>query len=220
MTEERESETAINVDGGMAMSYRLPQGRMLRIQRALGWTLHCDGGVVHLTQQGDARDIVLGAGGAAALATNGRVLLDAHGDAHLRLAPPALRRDGLCIGWRAVDVLRPAVVPVVRLLAARRHGATAPELPLSYEAVFRDPRLLENLVARAHRERNEAIAAAFAGVLLVAARGGVVACRSFVRISCAVAQKVKQMAAGPRLQLPSVAETFAARIFLRSRTWH
>ena len=88
MTEERESETAINVDGGMAMSYRLPQGRMLRIQRALGWTLHCDGGVVHLTQQGDARDIVLGAGGAAALATNGRVLLDAHGDAHLRLAPP------------------------------------------------------------------------------------------------------------------------------------
>jgi len=35
---------------------------MIRIQRARGWTVYCEYGAVLLTQEGDVRDYVLGAG--------------------------------------------------------------------------------------------------------------------------------------------------------------
>ena len=214
------------------MEYRLPQGRMLRIQRARGWTLHCVEGIILLTQQGDSRDYVLRAGGSVALDTGGRVLLDAHGDARLRLASPAALS-----AWSGAAPSRPVTVPVVRLLAARCHGSdNVPDLlhagapliphdsvPLTYSQMRRDPRLVEALMAHAHREQGDmmacclmsaarAIRRVVAGALL-ASVGGV------ARLIRLVAGALKRILSGMRPQLPSVAETFAARVLLRSRQW-
>lgn len=207
----------------LATGYRLPQGRMLRIQRALGWVLHCDDGAIHLTQQGDARDIVLRAGAALVLNTNGRVVLDAHGDARLRLAPPAAA--AIRAGWRRLLLLPAAASsasPVVRLLAAHRHGvAPASGLPPTYDAVFRaqpdGSRLLDVLVARAHHERSEMIAATLVAAMSAVASIGVGAVRGVFRIGVVAGLA---LCARLRLQLPSLAETFAARVLLRTRMWH
>lgn len=190
--------------------YQLASGRLLRVHRARGWTVYCEYGELLLTQEGDVRDFVLRAGDRIGIHTHGRVLVEAFGGSGLRLmqAKP-------CHG-----PARSPGRPVVRLVPARagaafdRHaGRCAAMGPLTYERVFRSPRLLEQLVERARRERGALLAAcaaaALAGVAGLALRAG--------RLSAGLVRGVGGAAAGLRPRLPSLQETFAALVFLRSR---
>ena len=69
-------------------TYSLPAGRLMRVERAHGWTVQCERGRLVVTQAGDAEDHELGAGERLVLATDGRVLVGADCDATFTLRPP------------------------------------------------------------------------------------------------------------------------------------
>lgn len=185
--------------------YDLPAGRMMRVQRARGWTVYCEFGELLLTQEGDARDFVLRAGERTWINTHGRVLVEATCGAKLRL----MKMGEAPLGRPVVRVL-----PRRASAALDRHAGRCAELgPLNYERVFRNPRLMERLVARAHCERDAlmaaCVAAAFKGGLRLSVKAG--------HAVMAAAGALARAAAGLRPQLPSLHETFAALVFLRSR---
>lgn len=69
----------------------LKSRQMLKVRRGSGHTIVCHNGSVWLTQHGDGRDIVLGAGESFALDRNGLALVQALEQSAISIAPPALR---------------------------------------------------------------------------------------------------------------------------------
>ncbi len=69
----------------------LKSHQLLKVRRGSGHTIVCHNGSVWLTQQGDGRDIVLGAGESFALDRNGVALVQALEQSAVSIAPPALR---------------------------------------------------------------------------------------------------------------------------------
>lgn len=57
----------------------VPRGGTVRLQGRVGQRLECLGGTLWITQDGDPRDVVIGAGEAFDLDRNGRVLASALG---------------------------------------------------------------------------------------------------------------------------------------------
>ena len=186
--------------------YDLPAGRLMRVQRARGWAVYCEFGELLLTQEGDARDFVMKAGERAFINTHGRVLVESSCGSRLRLLPPA-PVDAASLGR-----------PVVRLLRQREGAGAAPGCaanpgPLTYARVSSEPRLMEQLVAQARRERNALIAACLAA----GAKAAAGLAKQAVRLAIFAARSSQRFLAGLRPRLPSLHETFSARIFLRSR---
>ena len=195
--------------------YDLPAGRMLRIQRARGWAVYCEYGELLLTQEGDSRDFIVNPGDRVFINSHGRVLVEAAGmgreGARLRLLRPARRE--LPLGPPVIRLVRPFQAQASAAL--NRHAERCAGLgPLNYERVFRSPRLMEKLVACAHCERDALIAsyavAVFEGGARLAAQAG--------RWVVAVAAALTRFVQGLRPRLPSLQETFAALMFLRSRS--
>lgn len=65
--------------------------QMLKVRRGSGHTIVCHKGSVWLTQPGDGRDIVLGAGESFALDRNGVALVQALEQSAISIAAPSLR---------------------------------------------------------------------------------------------------------------------------------
>jgi len=124
------------------LDYDLPAGRMLRIQRARGWTVYCEYGQLLLTQEGDSRDFIMNPGDRVFINSHGRVLAEAAGmgreGARLRLLRP-VRRE-LPLGPPVVRLVKPSGANAGAALNchAERCAGLA---PLSYERVFRRLRL-------------------------------------------------------------------------------
>lgn len=194
--------------------YCVPAGRLLRLLRSRGWTLHCVAGTLLITQEGDARDHTLRAGEQAAIDSHGRVLVEAVGSAtqgaRLRLVRTA--PAGLVPGRPVVELVKPSPARIGTHPASLQPHCHPPGT-LTTGHVFRDPRLLEQLVREAHRERNALIGTVVAatiarGMRLVTGAG---------RMALTGATAVARLIAGLRPRLPTLQETFAARVFLRSR---
>jgi hypothetical protein len=96
--------------------HSLQQGESLRIHGGVGETVIVFGGEVWLTQDGDLRDIFLGAGESFTLDVSAPALLHAVKPAQLMLAGPALAaaRQGV-----AARVLDRALAALARLIGAR-----------------------------------------------------------------------------------------------------
>lgn len=84
----------------------LQRGQLLKVQGGRGHSIVCDSGSVWVTQVGDRRDIVLGAGDAFALERNGLALVQALEQSAIRVAPPR-RRSGAAL--RPAASARPGV---------------------------------------------------------------------------------------------------------------
>jgi hypothetical protein len=189
--------------------YDLAPTRMMRVQRARGWAVYCESGELLLTQEGDGRDFVLKAGDRVIINTHGRVLVEATCGSRLRLLQADAARASSSPGRPVVRVL-----PQRATAALNRHAGQCAALgPLTYERVFRRPRLVEQLVGRAHRERNALLAACAMAVMA----GGMHFMAAAARASLAAVRSLLGAAAGLRPQLPSLQETFSALVFLRSR---
>lgn len=197
--------------------YRVPAGRLLRLLRARGWTLQCVAGTLLLTQEEDARDFTLGAGEELVIGTQGRVLVESVGPgtqgARVRLARAA--RAGRLAGQpvvKLVKLVKPSSARAGMVPGPCTSTRIARGTPTT-ESVFSDPRLLEQLVREAHRERNVLI-----GAVAVAMLGQV---RRWIlgagRMALAGVTVAARLIAGLRPRLPTLQETFAARVFLRSR---
>ena len=69
-------------------TYSLAEGRLMRVERAQGWTVQCQSGRLVVTQAGDGEDHELAAGDRLVVRTDGRVLVGAESDATFTLCPP------------------------------------------------------------------------------------------------------------------------------------
>lgn len=198
-----------------SLDFELPAGRMLRLQRARGWTLQCATGALLVTQEGDLRDLVLCAGGKVGIASHGRVLVEASGaanaQARVRLTRPA--RQGLSLGQPVARLVKPSVAQA-RPSFARPGPCAEFAGPLTLQRVFGEPRLLEQLVRQARRERNALLGACAAGAL----RHAVKLAAWTVRGGVALSAVLGRLATALRPRLPSLQESFAALVFLRSRS--
>jgi hypothetical protein len=70
---------------------------MLRLHAAVGVTIHCNNGLVWITQEGRAMDDFLSAGKSLCIASDGVTLVEAVGDKAVRLTLRALRAYGRVI---------------------------------------------------------------------------------------------------------------------------
>lgn len=71
----------------------LQRRQLLKVHGGRGHTVVCDSGSVWVTQAGDRRDIVLGAGDTFALERNGLALVQALEQSAISVAPPRRRSD-------------------------------------------------------------------------------------------------------------------------------
>ncbi len=63
--------------------------QLLKVRAARGHTIVCHSGEVWVTQEGDRRDIILGAGESFALDRKGQALVQAFGQSAISIASPA-----------------------------------------------------------------------------------------------------------------------------------
>jgi hypothetical protein len=68
---------------------RLLPRQQLRLRDAAGWMVESCGGTVWITQEGDARDIMLVTGERFTLDRNGRTLVSGLDEATLAVRPPS-----------------------------------------------------------------------------------------------------------------------------------
>ena len=70
----------------------LERDALLRLDRGRGWRIRCERGCLLISEERDARDHAVMAGGAFSPAGDGCVLIEARADSHIRFERPCAGR--------------------------------------------------------------------------------------------------------------------------------